>query len=72
VPPDPAGLVVICADTSNVDSVFVAGKAVKREGQLVGVDLSRGLRLVEESRDYLLGKAVQLVTGTGPSLAWLQ
>src|SRR2546426_6509927 len=54
---DPAGLVVICADTSNVDSVFVAGKAVKRDGQLVGVDLDRGLRLVEESRDYLLGKA---------------
>jgi 5-methylthioadenosine/S-adenosylhomocysteine deaminase len=54
---DPAGLVVICADTSNVDTVFVAGKVVKRDGQLVGVDLDRGFGLVEESRDYLLGKA---------------
>jgi 5-methylthioadenosine/S-adenosylhomocysteine deaminase len=54
---DPAGLVVISADTSNVDSVFVAGKPVKRDGQLVGVDLDRAFRLLEESRDYLLGKA---------------
>jgi 5-methylthioadenosine/S-adenosylhomocysteine deaminase len=54
---DPAGLVVISADTSNVDTVLVAGKVVKREGQLVAVDLNRGFQLLEESRDYLLGKA---------------
>ena len=54
---DPVATVVICADTSNVDSVFVAGKAVKRNGELVGVDLRRALGMVEESRDYLLGKA---------------
>jgi 5-methylthioadenosine/S-adenosylhomocysteine deaminase len=54
---DPAGLVVISADTSNVDTVLVAGKVVKRGGQLVGVDLDRGFGLVAESRDYLLGKA---------------
>jgi 5-methylthioadenosine/S-adenosylhomocysteine deaminase len=54
---DPVGTVVVCADTSNVDSVFVAGRAVKRNGQLVNVDLPKMVRLVEQSRDYLLGKA---------------
>jgi len=54
---DPVATVVICADTSNVDSVFVAGRAVKRNGQMVGVDMSRMVRLVERSRDYLLGQS---------------
>ena len=54
---DPVATVVVSADTSNVDSVFVAGRAVKRNGELVGVDVNRALGLVDESRDYLLGKA---------------
>ena len=54
---DPVATVVVCADTSNVDSVFVAGRAVKRHGQLVNVEMSRMVGLVERSRDYLLGKA---------------
>src|SRR6187455_1199301 len=36
---DPAATVVTFADTSNIDSVFVAGRAVKRNGKLIGVDL---------------------------------
>ena len=35
---DPVGTLVLNANPSNVDSVFVAGRAVKRNGQLVGVD----------------------------------
>jgi cytosine/adenosine deaminase-related metal-dependent hydrolase len=54
---DPVATVVVSADTSNVDSVFVAGKAVKRNGELVGVDPARLCGMVEESRDYLLAKA---------------
>jgi 5-methylthioadenosine/S-adenosylhomocysteine deaminase len=54
---DPVATVVICADTSNVDSVFVAGRAVKRNGQMVGVDMARMVRLVESSRDYLLSES---------------
>jgi cytosine/adenosine deaminase-related metal-dependent hydrolase len=54
---DPVATVVICADTSNVDSVFVAGRPVKRDGKLLGVDLSRAVSSVEQSRDYLLAKA---------------
>ncbi len=57
---DPVATVVVCADTSNVDSVFVAGRAVKRNGQLLNVEMSRMVGLVERSRDYLLGKAGML------------
>jgi 5-methylthioadenosine/S-adenosylhomocysteine deaminase len=54
---DPIGAVVWGMDTSNVDSVFVAGKPLKRGGELVGVDLNRLRDLVYESRDYVIKKA---------------
>jgi cytosine/adenosine deaminase-related metal-dependent hydrolase len=57
---DPVTTIVVCADTSNIDSVFVAGRAVKRNGQLVGVDLPRAFSLLEQSRDYLLELAGML------------
>jgi hypothetical protein len=38
-------------DTSNVDSVFVAGKALKRDGQLLGVDLDHIKDMAYASRD---------------------
>jgi 5-methylthioadenosine/S-adenosylhomocysteine deaminase len=51
---DPLATVVVFADTSNVDSVFVAGRAVKRKGQLVDVDLQRVFQKLEESRNHIL------------------
>jgi 5-methylthioadenosine/S-adenosylhomocysteine deaminase len=54
---DPVATVVICADTSNIDTVFVAGRIVKHNGQLVRVDLPRLLQRVGDARDYLLSKA---------------
>jgi cytosine/adenosine deaminase-related metal-dependent hydrolase len=48
------GLEASGADTSNVDSVFVAGRAVKRGGQLVDVDLSGVFRKLDESRNHIL------------------
>src|SRR4051794_3742748 len=57
---DPVTTAVVFADTSNVDSVFVAGKAVKRDGELVGHDLKRVFGLLDESRDYLLTGAGML------------
>ncbi len=54
---DPVGAVVWGMDTSNVDSVFVAGKAMKRNGQLVGVDLNRVRKMVTDSRDYVVSKS---------------
>ena len=44
-------------DTSNVDTVFIAGKAVKQGGRLIGVDLDRIRRDAEQSRDFIVGKA---------------
>jgi 5-methylthioadenosine/S-adenosylhomocysteine deaminase len=54
---DPIGAVVWGMDTSNVDSVFVAGKALKRNGQLLGVDLGRLQKMAYESRDYVVAKS---------------
>jgi cytosine/adenosine deaminase-related metal-dependent hydrolase len=51
------GAVVLAMDTSNVDSVFIAGRMVKQGGRLVGVDLDRIRRDAERSRDYVAGKA---------------
>ena len=48
------GAIVTAMDTSNVDTVMIAGKVVKRAGKLVGVDLdrvrTRGGRLARLSR----------------------
>jgi cytosine/adenosine deaminase-related metal-dependent hydrolase len=51
---DPIATIVVFADTSNVDSVFVAGRAVKRNGQLVGADLDRIFGKLDESRNHIL------------------
>jgi 5-methylthioadenosine/S-adenosylhomocysteine deaminase len=50
------GAIVLAMDTSNVDSVFIAGKALKLGGRLVDVDLQRIARLATESRDYIVSK----------------
>jgi cytosine/adenosine deaminase-related metal-dependent hydrolase len=50
------GAIVTAMDTSNVDTVIVAGKVAKRAGRLVGVDLDRVARDAAASRDYLVGK----------------
>jgi cytosine/adenosine deaminase-related metal-dependent hydrolase len=54
---DPIGAVVWGMDTGNVDSVFVAGKALKRNGQLLGVNLDRIRKMAYESRDYVVAKS---------------
>jgi cytosine/adenosine deaminase-related metal-dependent hydrolase/ribose/xylose/arabinose/galactoside ABC-type transport system permease subunit len=54
---DPIGAVVWGMDTSNVDSVFVAGKPMKRGGELCNVDLNRLRDLVYESRDHVIRRA---------------
>jgi 5-methylthioadenosine/S-adenosylhomocysteine deaminase len=54
---DAVGVVTVGADTSNVDTVIVRGKVVKQAGRLVGVDMNRLTRMVNESRDYVLARA---------------
>jgi hypothetical protein len=52
-------------DTSNVDTVFVGGKARKWKGALVGVDIAELRRQVEQSRDWLLAQAKWPKTALG-------
>jgi len=51
------GTVVTLMDTSNVDAVFIAGKVMKWQGRLVGVDLNRLRRMSDQARDGLLARA---------------
>jgi 5-methylthioadenosine/S-adenosylhomocysteine deaminase len=53
---DPTATIVTYADTSNVDSVFVAGRAVKRNGELVGVDIKSVIGKLEGSRNHILSQ----------------
>jgi 5-methylthioadenosine/S-adenosylhomocysteine deaminase len=51
---DVVGAVVLGMDTSDVDSAFIAGKPVKLNGHLVGVDVGRLRRRAERAREALL------------------
>ncbi len=53
---DPVGAVVLGMDTGNVDTVFIAGKARKRHGVLVGIDLKRIASEAVASQNYLASK----------------
>lgn len=53
------GAIVTLMDTGNVEHVFVAGKIMKWQGKLVGVDLVRLKRDIEKSRDGLLARTNQ-------------
>jgi len=62
---NPVGALVVATHPGDVDSVFVAGRALKRHGRLLYPDLA-GLRTrAVASRDYLLARA-----GLQPGLDW--
>jgi 5-methylthioadenosine/S-adenosylhomocysteine deaminase len=63
---DPVATVTLCADVSNVDTVMIDGKILKREGKLAA-DVEKARRLVEESRDYLLEERERAAEGTSSS-----
>jgi cytosine/adenosine deaminase-related metal-dependent hydrolase len=52
---DPVSTIVLQADTRNVDTVFVAGEVLKRDGRLVAADLRGARDRAAGSLDYLLG-----------------
>ena len=54
---DPVGAVVWGMDTSNVDSVFVAGNILKRNGKLLNVDLDTLRMKAYQSRDHVLSRS---------------
>jgi cytosine/adenosine deaminase-related metal-dependent hydrolase len=51
------GAVVSLMDRTNVETVIVAGKIRKWQGQLLDVDVDKLRRDLENSRDYVFGKA---------------
>ncbi len=51
------GAVVTLMDTSNVDTVFIAGKIMMWKGKLVRVDLGKLRRLANRARDGILARA---------------
>jgi 5-methylthioadenosine/S-adenosylhomocysteine deaminase len=51
------GAVVNLMNPSNVETVFIAGKARKWRGNLVGVDVPRVRRLVQEARDGVIRRS---------------
>ena len=51
------GAVVSLMERSNVETVIVGGKVRKWKGRLLGVNLSRLRRQLEDSRDYLFSAA---------------
>ena len=54
---DPATAVVAGMDTSNVDSVMIAGRLMKQNGRLLHVDWPAVRRMAEESRDRVIEKS---------------
>jgi 5-methylthioadenosine/S-adenosylhomocysteine deaminase len=51
------GAVVSSMNTANVDTVLIAGKLMKRNGQLVDAEYDKVAKLVETSRDYTMRNA---------------
>lgn len=51
------GTVVGAADRSNVDTVIVGGVVRKRNGKMVGIDMTSIRKMIDESRGYLFARA---------------
>jgi len=54
---DPVATVVLSADTSNVDTVIVGGRVVKRHGVLTGADIGAVVEQSAQARDRVLRAA---------------
>jgi len=54
---DPAAAVVEGMDTGNVDTVLIAGRVMKRHGELLHVDWAAVRRTAAESRDHVMAKS---------------
>lgn len=69
----PAGELVYNAHAGMVDTVLVAGKVVKRDGKLVGVDVERARRLAVATRDRLFEAAQEKpsIAGAAVGGAWV-
>jgi 5-methylthioadenosine/S-adenosylhomocysteine deaminase len=52
---DPVAVMVLGAGPADVETVIVGGDVVKREGQLIGSQVSKALELMHQTRDRLRG-----------------
>jgi len=57
---DPAGSIVFQGSARDVRTVLVAGRIVKRDGALVGVDLARTLATAEASAERVLARVREI------------
>ncbi|MDB5410810.1 MAG: amidohydrolase [Rhodospirillales bacterium] len=48
---------VVAADRGNIDTVIIGGRIRKSRGQVVGLDMTKFRKMVDESRSYLFEKA---------------
>ena len=62
------GAIVLGMDTSNVDTVIVAGRIVKSQGRLLGVDIGSIERAVAEAREHVLRNAGYSMSPTAPTV----
>ncbi|MDT5014929.1 MAG: 5-methylthioadenosine/S-adenosylhomocysteine deaminase [Mycobacterium sp.] len=67
----PAATVVFQTEPDDIVHVFVAGHAVKRDGQMVGVDIAELSRQAERSAEQILGRVAAELPGTPPDAAAL-
>jgi 5-methylthioadenosine/S-adenosylhomocysteine deaminase len=51
------GAIVTLMDTSNVESVFIAGKVMKWQGKMVGVDINKVLQEANKSAEGLIARS---------------
>ena len=65
---DPIAAVVLYANASDVDSVFVGGAPRKRSGRLVGVDAAAVRDRVVRSRDHIVERARDVDRGAARAL----
>ena len=54
---DPTTAVVTGMDTGNVDTVLIAGRVMKRKGELLHVDWPALKRMAAESRDHVIARS---------------
>lgn len=54
------GTVVFHSHPGDIDTVFVAGKAVKRGGRLVGINYAAARKEAEDSRDWILAEVMKV------------
>ena len=59
------GAVVNLMNPGNVDAVFIAGQVRKWRGKLVGVDVTRLMRMATEARDTVMRRAAFSVNFLG-------